>query len=176
VLKETEILYVPALLKLIWPLLSVDDRLLVFVLNGHGLTVGRQFNQDMVAAVNGFLHPGITVEDAKFVAAGWSTWVALRGIRRMYISIARSPFYIPLTALPLGFLTFLSLVGNFVGRRVRPQPPSNELCSSVGIVMRVTAQAAALSERRDRRELDIASRRFKKDQPAFVPVQRAEPV
>lgn len=178
VLRETEIPYVSRLLQLIGPLLSVDDHILVFVLNGHGFSVGKQFTQDMVREITGFLHPSITVESASFVAAGWSTWAALRGIRRLFVFISRRPIYIFFAAVPLGILSIFSLAGNIIGRRVGSRPPSNELCSSVGVAMRVATQPASLPANLDNdpKDLEIAGQRFNNSHQSSDPISWTESV
>lgn len=164
VVRETELPHLHKLLERIGRLLSLGDDIVVFVLNGHGVMVGRQFNQDMLRESNNFLDRHFAMGEVQFVMAGWSAWAALRGIRSLFGVTLRNPFYLALSAIPMAFLILVSLAGNFVGRRAAPQLLNDRLCSSVGVVMRVVAHPVDLPEPPSASELELAGRRFEDHQ------------
>jgi hypothetical protein len=164
VVRESELPLLRRLLRRIAPLLSRGDHILVFVLNGHGLMVGRQFNQDILRESGGFLDRHLSFDKIQFVMAGRSAWTALRGLRSLFGLTMQNPFYLLITAVPIAFLILASVIGNFIGRGVRPRPFNDGLCSSVGVVMRVVAHPVDLPEPVSASELELAGRRFEDHQ------------
>lgn len=164
VVRETELTHLRDLLRRIGGLLSVGDHVIIFVLNGHGVMVGWQFNQDILRESSSFLDRHLSMDEVQFVMAGWSAWAALRGIRSLFGVALRNPLFLVVLAIPIALLILTSLIGNFVGRRIAPQPPSDKLCSSVGVVMRVVAHSVDMPGPTGASELELAGRRFEGSQ------------
>lgn len=164
VVRETELPHLRKLLGRIGRLLSLGDHIVIFVLNGHGVMLGRQFNQDILRESSSFLDRHLAMDEVQFVMAGWSAWAALRGIRSLFGVTMRNPFYLMISAIPIAFLILASLAGNLIGRRIASQPPNGRLCSSVGVVMRVVAHPVGLPEPASASELELAGRRFEGSQ------------
>ncbi len=176
VLHDSELPSLRSLLKLAGPLLSQDDNLVIFVINGRGLMVGRQFNQDILREAIGLFDRRLAIEKVQFVMAGWAGWTAQRGIRNLSMLSLRNPLNFVLSVFPIAVLALFSLVGNLFGRRVAPQPPNDRLCSSVGIVMRVVSKSFEEPERTEYSELALAGHRFETQTPLAAATHRIEPV
>jgi hypothetical protein len=145
VLSERELAEVQKLIGRILPLLSPGACLLIFGLNGHGVTVGRQFNNDLLRNLNRFFVSHLSLDEVQFISAGWATWAALRAMRNAMLLSLKSWLYVPFAAASAGFLLLVSLVGNVFSRRSGPQPWGGELCSSIGIVMHKSALRDSMS-------------------------------
>lgn len=165
ILSDNELPRLRPLLKRALPLLSRGDKLLIFVINGQGMMVGRQFNQEILHEATSLFDRRFLIEDIQFVMAGRAAWTAQRGMRNLFILSLRSPIHLVLSVLPIAGLVLFSLVGNFLGRKVAPQPQNDGLCSSVGIVIRVVADGFELPELTEYTELELAGHRFEARAP-----------
>ncbi len=160
VLVETELSYLDELLTRIKALLATDDCVVTFVLNGHGLSVGRQFNVEILREGRGFSDRQVDIEAVEFVVAGWAAWAALRGLRHWFGLTMRNPILLPIAIFPIFFLLCFSLVANFIGRNGRPNPFKNKLCSSIGVVMRIVGTSLYRPKTKDSSELKLSRLRF----------------
>jgi hypothetical protein len=163
------------LLERIRPLLAVDDHLLIFVLNGHGLRVASQFNEDIIREATEFFDRRVELDEVNFVMAGWSTWAALRGLRAMFNLTMRNPLYSILTTFPVATLLLVSMIGNFLGRKSGTKPVKNGLCSSIGVAMRVTVQSDERPPEKLNTDLRLSAQRFMKSGAPSM-LRRAESV
>jgi hypothetical protein len=175
VLTEDDLVRMSELLDRIRPLLAVDDHLLIFVLNGHGLRVASQFNEDIIREATEFFDRRVELDEVNFVMAGWSTWAALRGLRAMFNLTMRNPLYSILTAFPVATLLLISMIGNFLGRKSGTKPVKNGLCSSIGVAMRVTVQSDERPPEKLNTDLRLSAQRFMKSGAPSM-LRRAESV
>lgn len=172
VLSETELIYLNELLFRIRPLLPVGDYLAVLVLNGKGLGIGGQFNHQVLRKGSAFFDRHVKLEAVEFVMASRSSWAAWRGLRTLFMLNLRNPLFLLVSAVPIAFLLFVSLIGNLTSRQTGPSPAKGKLCSSIGVVMRVVVKSTDRPKSKDS-DLKLSLRRFMTSQARS---RRTEPV
>lgn len=177
VMHANELNLLPRLLDVVSSLLSPGNHLLIFVFNGQGVMVGSRFNHEILDTAAAFFDRRMTVDAVQFVMAGRASWVALRGIRNLFVLAMRTPVWLALSAVPMAFLVLISLVGNSVGRKIVTAPAKGLLCSSVGIAMRLKSASLDIPLPKGDDELELAGRRFKNRVPKpAVSIRQAESV
>lgn len=159
VLRETETTHAQELIGRIKSLLTIDSRLVIFVLNGYGVAVGPRFTDDLLREISLFFDPDMSFEDARFVPAGWVTWIALRGMRNAMILMRRNLFWTAFAGLAATILIVVSFICN-LGRRRAFQAPRNQVFSSLGLVMRKTSVRLGEVDAVEVAQLDRAARRY----------------
>ena len=175
ILKEHEIMAAKSLISAIKPLLAESKYLLIFVINGHELSVGTQFSDDLLRQIPKLFNPGFSLDEVYFVPAGKLTWAALRGMRRAMVLTLDNVLWFPLAALMVVLLVGICFLGNFRRYGMR-QPGHNQLFSSVGLIMRSAAAAPSTVEEPIKASpLDLAGRRFRKDRIRLVGTTPAAP-
>jgi hypothetical protein len=175
ILKEHEILAVKPLISAIMPLLAEGKYLLIFAINGHELSVGTQFRDDLLRQIPKLFHPGLSLDEVYFVPAGKATWAALRGMRRAMEMTLESVLWLPLATLIVSGLVGICFLGNFRRYGMR-KPGHNRLFSSVGLVMRsMAAVPFTVEEPSKASPLDLAGQRFEKDRIRLVSKTPAAP-
>jgi hypothetical protein len=176
VLRESELSQGSELIGKIKPLLTGNNRLLIFAINGHGVALGGRFSEDLLLSVTGFFDPDLSLEDVQFVPAGHVTWMALFGMRSAFALVLKSWLWLPLAAVAAGMLIVVSFFCN-LGRHSARQPRRNQVCSSLGLVMRKTT--ALLPEDYEdyiveMQPLELGRQRFSKGRVRLASAGRAE--
>jgi hypothetical protein len=175
VLKEDEILALKPLISAIKPLLAEGKYLLIFAINGHELSVGTQFSDDLLRQIPKLFDPALSLDEVHFLRAGKLTWTALRGMRHAMVLTLENVLWFPLAALMVVLLIGICFLGNLRRYGTR-QPAHNQLCSSVGLIMRSAAAVpSAVQEPIKASPLDLAGRRFRKDRVRLVGAVPAAP-
>jgi hypothetical protein len=160
-LYESELPHLRKLLMRISPMLRPGDHLVIFIVNGAaGLLINWRFNQDILRQAGALSDRHLSFAEAQFVPAGWSAWTVLAALRSLFGTSVRNPFYFLLGGVPMALLMLFSLLGNVVGRWAVSRPSRNQLCSSVGIAMRVQTESLEHPGRAEFTELELAGRRF----------------
>ncbi len=143
ILRDDDLDQTQALLSRIKPLLAIDDNIVIMVVNGRGVGIGSQFNHRVLLAGSGFFDRGVQIETAQFVSAGWITWLTLRMLRNAFTRAIQSPFQVILCGVPIVFLLAVGWIGNLFVRRIGEDATSG-LCSSMGVVLRMTEASDGL--------------------------------
>jgi hypothetical protein len=134
VIDETQIGRMHELLRRVNPLFLEDGTLVVFAVNGYGAQVGPWFSVTMLQGLEQFFDHDMLLDEALFVPVGFGPWVALRGMQAAFAVVQRNWLWMPIESAVVAFLTIVSLLGN-LGRSASPEPPRNQACSSLGLVM-----------------------------------------
>jgi hypothetical protein len=147
VLRENEIGRAYDLIKRIKPLLSRNHALLIFAINGYGADLGAWFGKEMLRDVAQFFHNDLPINEVVYVPAGWISWIALRGLQRAFVLIQRHWIWMSLEIFVVSILTFISFVSNLL-RFSSKAAPSNQVCSSLALVMHSTMGSSVKVPRR----------------------------
>jgi hypothetical protein len=140
-------------------LLPRDRTLLVFAINGQGAELGPWFSGDMLHDVGQFFDHDMPIEEVVFVPAGLVPWIALRGMQNAFALVQKNWLWMSVESLIVGVLTIVSFLCN-LGRRTSSDPPYNQSCSSVGLVMRKTGARSLELEIIEEKQLYLPAQRF----------------
>jgi hypothetical protein len=147
------------LIRRIKVLLPRDRTLLVFAINGQGAELGPWFSGDMLHDVGQFFDHDMPIEEVVFVPAGLVPWIALRGMQNAFALVQKNWLWMSVESLIVGVLTIVSFLCN-LGRRTSSDPPYNQSCSSVGLVMRKTGARSLELEIIEEKQLYLPAQRF----------------
>jgi hypothetical protein len=131
---ESQVLQIRRLLRRIKPLFPGNGTLLIFAINGYGAQVGPWFTGTMLQDVEQFFDHDMPVDEAFFVPTGFVPWVALRGMQTAFALVQRNWLWMAVESVVVAFLTLVSFACNLT-RKVSSEPPANQACSSLGVVM-----------------------------------------
>ena len=135
VLGDAQISRAHDLIRRIKALLAQDRTLLVFAVNGHGAELGPWFSGDMLHDVGQFFDHDMPIEEVALRSGGpVALDCAARNAER-FLLVQKNWLWMPVESFVVGILTIVSFVCN-LGRRSSANPPRNQSCSSVGLVMR----------------------------------------
>jgi hypothetical protein len=159
VVGETQIGRMHELLRRIKPLFLREGTLVVFAINGYGAHVGPWFSGTMLQDIEQFFDHDMPIEEALFVPVGLGPWVALRGMQAAFALVQRNWLWITVESIVVAFLTVVSVVCN-LGRNASPEPPANQACSSLAMVMHKVAERPFELESLDTSLLRAPAQRF----------------
>ena len=134
VVGETQIGRMHELLRRIKPVFVGNGTLVIFAINGYGAQVGPWFSGTMLQDIEQFFDHDMPVDEALFVPVGLGPWVALRGMQAAFALVQRNWLWVTVESVVVAFLTIVSFVCN-LGRNASSEPPANQACSSLGLVM-----------------------------------------
>ena len=159
VVGENQIGRMHELLRRIKPLFLREGTIVVFAINGYGAHVGPWFSGTMLQDIEQFFDHDMPVEEALFVPVGLGPWVALRGMQAAFALVQRNWLWVAVESIVVAFLTVVSFACN-LGRNASPEPPANQACSSLGIVMHKIAERPFELESLDTSLLRAPAQRF----------------
>jgi len=138
VIGEGQIGRMHELLRRIKPIFRESGTILVFAINGYGAHVGPWFSGTMLQDIEQFFDHDMPVEEALFVPVGLGPWIALRGMQAAFSIVQRNWLWLAIEGAVVALLTVVSFISN-LGRTPSSEPPANQTCSSVGLVMHKVA-------------------------------------
>jgi hypothetical protein len=159
VVGETQVGRMHELLRRIKPLFSQRGTLVVFAINGYGAHVGPWFSGTMLQDIEQFFDHDMPVSEALFVPVGLGPWFALRGMQNAFAMVQRNWLWASIESVVVTALTIVSFVCN-LGRKASPEPPANQACSSLGMVMHKVSERPFDLESIDSTLLNAPAQRF----------------
>ena len=159
VLGETQIGRMHELLRRIKPLFAGKGTLVVFAINGYGAHVGPWFSGTMLQDIEQFFDHDMPVDEAHFVPVGLGPWVALRGMQAAFALVQKNWLWVTVESVVVAFLTIVSFVSN-LGRNASSDPPANQACSSLCLVMHKVVERPFNLESIDSTLLRASAQRF----------------
>lgn len=159
VVGETQIGRMHELLRRIKPLFPENGTLVVFAINGYGAQVGPWFSGTMLQGIEQFFDHDMPVDEALFVPVGLGPWVALRGMQSAFALVQKNWLWMTVESIVVSILTVVSFVCN-LGRKASAEPPANQACSSLGLVMHKVAERPFDLKSIDSTQLRAPAQRF----------------
>ena len=144
----------------ICPILSPGSLILVFALNGYGLTLDRKFGDNILQNLDKFFSLSVVLEEILFVRVSWKTLAFFRLLDSAARRTLKNKLYLPVAVLAGGVFFLVKLLDDLFQKPGSSQAHLGATYSSIAMVMRPADTVISGRQRPFEYHVDVTAERF----------------